>query len=425
MYSSEIKQLREQQANLHEQAKKYTDEIGDKTSEAESRELGEKFDQHMAAWDQIDEQIRRLEKLEAIEARQDQPADDRRPGKGDLRREEPQDVEDRSEEWSEDHAFRTYLAHGFQAIPAEQRHLLKRASLNGERRDLTTGTTSNDAGYTIPQEFFREMEKAMKMHGPMFDGGIVRELNTESGATLKWPTVDDTANASSIHTEGSSVGSASNPTFNEKQFDSYVYKSGVIKLSLELLQDSFTDMDSVVGGLLGERLGRGANAVLTTGTGSSQPQGLVTAITNNTTAAGAAAITFDEIVDVIHDIDPAYRSGGNLRFMFTDLTLAALRKLKNSDGDYLWSGGNVQSGEPATIWGYPYVINQDMAEIATGNISVAFGDFSKFVVRKVAGVNIIRMGERYADELNVGLQAWHRFDSEVIQAGAFSKLTQA
>ena len=424
MYTNDIKKLREQQSQLHNEARAYTDKIGDETSEAESRELGEKFDSHMEKWDEIDSQIKRLVRLDEIESRSDEPSDiDRRPGSQDERREERQDVDPDADKWNADYAFRNYLAYGVESVPAEYRHLLKAAG--NERRDLTTGTTSNDAGYTIPQEFQRELEAALKAHGPMFDGDITRELRTEGGATLKWPTVDDTANSSSIHTEGSSVGSGTNPTFSEKQLDAYVYKSGVIKLSYELLQDSFADMDSLVGSMLGERLGRGANAVLTTGTGSPQPNGIVTATSDSTTAAGAAAITFDEIIDVIHSVDPAYRRSGGLRFMFTDLTLAYLRKLKDGDGNYLWSAANAQSGEPATIWGYPYVVNQDMAEIATGNTTVLFGDMKKYVVRKVSGVNVIRMSERYADELNVGLQAWHRMDGELINAGAMTKLVQA
>src|SRR5690606_3040040 len=127
-----------------------------------------------------------------------------------------------------------------------------------------------------------------------------------------------------------------------------------------------------------QRLGRRANTELTTGDGNGDPNGIVTASTLGKTAAAAAAVTYDEIIDLVHSVDPAYRASPKTRFMFNDSTLGVLRKLKDGEGRYIWTAGDVQNGVPGTILGYRYSINQAMAGVATGEKSMIFGDFGKY-----------------------------------------------
>ena len=277
----------------------------------------------------------------------------------------------------------------------------------------------------MPQGFQSEIEREMLAWGPMLDPGVTRELLTSSGNNIKWPTVDDTTSTAAIHTEGGAVtdDGGNDPTFGEKDLDAYVYDSEIVRISIELLQDSFTNMDALLGSLLGERLGRASNTALTTGTGSSQPNGITTAASSDTTAASATAVTFDEIIDLIHDVDPAYRASGSLRFMFNDTTLSALRKIKDGDGNYLWQQADARTGEPATIFGYPYVINQAMPAMTTGLKAIVFGDFSKYVVRKVTGINVVRMNELFAANLQVGFMAYNRIDGELINTNAVKAIT--
>ena len=126
-------------------------------------------------------------------------------------------------------------------------------------------------------------------------------------------------------------------TFGVMTLDAYKYTSKIVRVSVELLQDSAFNLGAELGSLLGERLGRIQNTHATTGTGSSQPNGVVTASALGKTAASATAITTDEIIDLFHSVDRAYR--GNSSFMAADSTVAAIRKLKDGDSQYLWQPG--------------------------------------------------------------------------------------
>ena len=425
----DIKEMRERQQEISAEARKYTDEIGDDTPIEEQRELESKFDKAMADFDDLDKKIERELKLQDAEQRAQQSADDHRiPGNKDDRKSEEQ-REEKGAEWTEDLAFKTYCLRGADGLTPEARALLKAGRRSDEPEELRALSVGTDAagGYTVPPGFQNELEREMLAWGPMLDPGITRELVTTSGNNIKWPTVDDTTSTAAIHTEAGAVtdDGGNDPTFAEKDLDAYVYDSEIVRISIELLQDSFTNMDALLGSLLGERLGRAGNSALTVGTGTAQPNGIMTAATSGKTAASATAITFDEIIDLIHSVDPAYRASGSLRFMFNDTTLALLRKIKDGDGNYLWQQADARAGEPATIFGYPYAINQACVDAASTTTPVAFGDFSKYVVRKVTGINVVRMAELFAANLQVGFMAYNRIDGELINANAVKKLTMA
>jgi HK97 family phage major capsid protein len=182
-------------------------------------------------------------------------------------------------------------------------------------------------------------------------------------------------------------------------------------------------MESLLGELLGSRLGRIANSKLTTGSGSSDVEGIVTNSALGKTAAGTAAITADEIIDLIHSVDPAYRSSPNSAIMMNDSTLAAVRKLKDGDGNYLWQMGNYQAGVPQSILGYPVVVNQAMDSLATAKKVMLFGDMSKFYVRKVGGPSLYVARERFAPDF--GLLGFVRFDGVLVNTAAIKHLITA
>jgi len=82
----------------------------------------------------------------------------------------------------------------------------------------------------------------------------------------------------------------------------------------------------------------------------------------------------------------------------------------------LWTPG-IAVGEPATINGYAYQINQAMPNIAPSATTMIFGDFSKFIVRRVASMSVRRLVERYAEFDQVGFLAFERVDSRLMDAG--------
>lgn len=173
---------------------------------------------------------------------------------------------------------------------------------------------------------------------------------------------------------------------------------------------------------LGERVGRILNQHFTTGTGTGQPDGIVTSATVGVTGTGSLAttggISYDNIVDLIEALDPAYGGQDGLQFMFHQSVRAALRKLKDSQGRPLWEP-SLQAGAADQFAGYSYIINNDMATLATNSKSLLFGAIDQaYVIRLVTGLQTMRLTERYADYLQVGFLAFQRADGTLQDANA-------
>ena len=140
------------------------------------------------------------------------------------------------------------------------------------------------------------------------------------------------------------------------------------------------------------------------------------------TAASSSLIAYDDLIGLLHSVDPAYRLSPFVRYMFADTTLQAIRKLKDGQGRYIWQEGHISGDVPATINGKPYSINQAMAAIGTGNISVIFGDFRKYIVRKV-GAPLIGAIQDKDFWPGFGMAGWHRFDGQLMDSAAVKRLT--
>ncbi|HSH41152.1 MAG TPA: phage major capsid protein, partial [Arenicellales bacterium] len=388
---SMIQELREKQAQLVTQARSKLDEITDDTTEARAKEIETEYDSMMAEYDSLDARIEREQKLAEAQARME-AGDPRRP-RGEDR--EARHEHEQTPEYKE--VFAKAIRYGAAALDAEEREVLMAHRDKVEGRAQST-VTDSAGGYTVPEGFSGELDRAVAAWGPMWDAGIVRELVTSSGNPLPWPTVDDTANTGRIKAENAEVDDdgTDDVMFGQKQLDAYVYDTGMVRIPIELLQDSAFDMEALLNDLFGERLGRTANEVLTTGTGSSQPNGIVTASSEGTTAASGTALDSDELIDLFHSVDPAYRASPKCRWMFNDSTLAAIRKLKDGNGNYLWQMGDVRTGEPDRFLGKPYSVNQAMADVGVDAKPIVFGDLSRYVVRKVRGFTVMTLRERYA-----------------------------
>jgi HK97 family phage major capsid protein len=176
-----------------------------------------------------------------------------------------------------------------------------------------------------------------------------------------------------------------------------------------------------------DRFGRALNTACTTDDGSSKPQGVVTASTLGKTAASATAITFSEILDLIHSIDPAYRASQRFGLMFHDATLAYLKKLSigSSDARPLWQPSFVE-GAPDKIDGYRYWINQDMdSSINAASKLILAGDFNKYVIRLVQDLQYARLDELFSMNGLVGFQGYMSFDGELMNTSAIKHLITA
>jgi HK97 family phage major capsid protein len=274
-----------------------------------------------------------------------------------------------------------------------------------------TTTTGAAGGFTVAPEFQGELETALLAFGGARQAA--RVIRTTTGADLPWPTLNDTASEGRILGENVAANN-SDLVFGSVTFGAYKYTSDLIIVSEELLQDSAVDLGAEIGGALGTRIGRVTNRHFTVGTGVAQPQGIVTAAALGVAGSLPAGVTYDDLVNLEHSVNSAYRKGA--KFVFSDATLREIKKLKDSEGRPLWVPG-LTAGAPDMILGYAYVVNDDMAEMAADAKSILFGDVSKFIIRDAKDVVLRRLDERFAEMHAVGFVAFSRHDSRLIDAG--------
>lgn len=309
-------------------------------------------------------------------------------------------------------AFATYMRHGLDRLDTEQRKLM----MANFSEDRAQGTTTGAAGgYLIPPGYRAVMTEAMKAYGGLINHANV--ITTATGNPLQWPTNDDTGNVGAILAENSQIAEQA-VTLGTKTIGAYVYTSKLVLVSLQLLQDSVFDLDTWLPRKLGERIGRGVAPHLISGNGTTQPEGIATNAVAGVTGAAGFGITYDNIVDLEHSVDPAYRGSGNCRFLFNDGVLAILRKLKDSQNRPLWLPVPVP-GMPATINGQPYTIDQGMPAPGANAKPILFGNFhAAYIVRQVLDTQMVRLAERYADFLQVGFFGFTRLDAKADDANA-------
>lgn len=419
------KELIEKREKLVADARSALDEIKKNTDEARAAELEKRHDDIMAEFDRLDAQIAREKRMADAQKRIDDAAAEERAKQRPISGGEGRGQDD-GEQVTYRSAFHRYVAVAgdTSALSDEERAALRAGVAPKEARAQTVGTPSG-GGYTVPTELSNQIIISMKAWGPMYDEAICTVMNTSSGNPIDMPTVDDTGVPVAKHTEAGTVtdDGGSDATLGKKTLSAYAYDTEWVKFSWELAQDSIFNFETLLGGLLGQRLGRRANTELTTGDASGDPQGIVTGSTLGKTAAATAAITWDEIIDLEHSVDPAYRASPKARYMFNDTTLSAVRKLKDGQGNYLWQAGDVQKGVPNSFNGRAYSINQAMDSLGAAKKVMIFGDFSKYFVRKVGGIVMFVARERFAPD--IGLLGLIRIDGALGDTAAVKHLITA
>lgn len=311
-------------------------------------------------------------------------------------------------------AFGQMLRFGLSGLPPEERALVQSRFGMIEGRAQGTGTTAG--GYFVPAGFRNRIIETMKAFGAVRES--VEVIETETGNSLPWPTNDDTANVGAILAENTQV-TEQDVTIGTANLEAYMYTSKLVRVSLQLLQDEAFDLERWLARKLGERIGRIQNQHFTTGTGTAQPDGIVTnAVVGKTGAAGqVTTVTYDDLVDLMFSVDEAYQQ--RAEWMMRGAALAAIRKLKDGNGRPLWEP-SVQAGTPDLLLGKPVVRNPDMPAPAASAKSILYGDFEAgYVIRDVLGIQQLRLEERYADFLQVGFLGFARADGTQQDAAAY------
>lgn len=294
-------------------------------------------------------------------------------------------------------------------------------------RNTMSTTTNSEGGFTVQTDVARSVLDALKSFGGMRDVATV--IQTTMGNPMSFPTSDGTSETGEIIAENTTATDA-DISFGTKSLPVYKYSSKVVTVPFELLQDSNVDIEAFVRDRLSTRLGRITNTHFTTGTGSSQPNGIITAASAGVTAANSTsqvtAVTYDSIIDLIHSVDPAYRALGNCRFMMADSSVKVLRKIKDGSSRPIFVPGyevGVPGGAPDTLCGYPITINQDVAAMAASAKSIAFGDFSFYYIRDVMAIEMFRFTDSaFTKKGQVGFLAWMRSGGNFIDVGGAVKL---
>lgn len=306
-------------------------------------------------------------------------------------------------------AFRSYIRTG--RLTEEQRNQL-------EARALSTGTTAG--GYLVPEGFMPELEKALLATGGVIENA--RILRTGSGNDIPWPTVNDTTRKATIIGQGSTVTTPDTSTpFGVVVLKAYKYATEEIPVSIELLQDSFADVDGIIRGLLADSFARGLNSDFTLGSGSGAPKGVVVCSTLGATAAAAGAVAYADLVNLEHGLGSVYRRAA--KWSFADSTLKAIKKLVDGQSRPLWNFEGMRDGFPPTILSYPFFVNDDIAAIsssespAVAEKTVLFGDFQKYIVRLVMELQILRLVETKAYLGQVSFIGYMRAEGNLIDAG--------
>lgn len=420
-----LTELQEKRGQLVTQAREALNEITNNTDDSRAAELEQRHDNIMGELDTLDANILREERVAKLEKEENERRERVRPIGPDT--EERENADQLQTEYRD--AFDTFMRSGCDigALEREQRDILRRGytDTSKEEKRVQTAGSNVAGGYTVPTELANEIVKTMKDWGPMYDPGITREIATSGGNEIDVPTNDDTGNSAAALAEGDDLtdDDSGDLEFGQGVLNAYVYATPWVKISFELMQDSAFNLEVFLGDALGERMGRIANTKLTVGTGAGQPNGIVTASTLGKTAAAAAAITSDELLEFQHSVNAAYRRSPKCRWMFADTTLLALRKLKDGDGNYLWQMGDVRIGAPSMLLDKPYSINDDVPAIATGNKAVIFGDFSRYWVRKVGRPLVGTVRERFWPK--IGMAGLIRLDGELMDSAAVKHLKLA
>lgn len=322
---------------------------------------------------------------------------------------------------SEASALRAMLTGGLSALTPEQRQAMA-SRQNPDIRAAMSTTTGSEGGYTVATEFSKSLIEAMKATGSV--RSVASVIQTSTGAQMLFPTTDATSEEGEIVGQNTAV-TALDTTFGQASLDVYKYSSKSIALPFELLQDSMFDIEAYIQNLLRMRLGRIQDRHHVLGDGTGQPHGVVAKSTLGKAGATGqtVSVTYDDLVDLEHSVDPAYRAA--CKYMMNDSTLKALRKIKDSQARPIFVPGYEQGnpgGAPDRLMGREIVINQYMAVMAASAKSILFGDFSKYLVRDVMDVTLFRMTDSaYTLKGQVGFVGFCRSGANMVDNGGALK----
>jgi HK97 family phage major capsid protein len=307
-----------------------------------------------------------------------------------------------------DPEIRAEVAAEFARIGTEDRALSSLAGVQG--------------GYTVAPGLVPKLEVALKYFGGIPE--VATFWNTAQGGPIGWPSMNDTVNTGRFQGENTAAADTTSPvpSFGLLNFNAYMFDSDIILLPVQLMEDAAIDIEQEIAEAAGIRIGRILNTMCTTGTGNSQPLGIIPATASlQATTVSPTAITYTDIQNLRFKVNKAYRSA-NSKFMMNDSIYQQLTLLLDSNNRPLFLAGgiygDISKKNPDRFAGHEIVINNDMqATLTPGTTTVLFGALDKYRVRRVGSMVFIRFTERYMNSLQIGFMAYQRFDGNLVDAG--------
>jgi HK97 family phage major capsid protein len=268
-----------------------------------------------------------------------------------------------------------------------------------ERRTLTSTSGTGVVGTS----FYNQVLEVAQSVAPLLN--FARVINTTGGDNLQVPVLS-ALSTGAIAPQGSAI-SSSDPTITNITLGAYKY-GVLVPISKELVEDAQIDINSLVAREAGKAIGYAAGQGFTTGTGTVQPFGIVTGAGSAVTS-GTAGLTADDLITLLYSLDPEVRNDASFAYMVSPTALAAIRKLKDTAGNYIWNVANGQN----QILGYNVVENVSMPAHTTGNKSIIAGRMTDFVIRQAGGVKVeVSDDYGFANDLRY-FKVTARFDSKL------------
>ncbi|MEV6730566.1 phage major capsid protein [Streptomyces sp. NPDC051364] len=299
---------------------------------------------------------------------------------------------------------------------AAELRALARGELPGVDFDLRTATTgaAGNAGNTKQVTFVAQVIEAMRERSPFLNR--TRLLTTGGGETMEWPVKNGRPTAAQV-AENTAYGK-SDESWTKTNIGAYKY-GVIVEATQEIVDDSALDILGILAQDAGEAVADKVVADLLIGDGSSKPWGWITRAAAGKTVANTAALTGDAVIDLQHSLLSPYRR--NAVFMMNDTTLAVVRKLKDTTGNYLWQP-SVQAGAPDMLLGTPVLTDPNVAVIGAGAKAIAYGDPSKYLTRQVKNLRVVRSDEYGFDRDVVAFKVTWRGSGDLFDTASVKTL---
>jgi HK97 family phage major capsid protein len=296
-----------------------------------------------------------------------------------------------------------------------------RALARGERpavefdlRTATSGSAAN-AGNTFATSFVAQVIEAMRVRSQFFS--MARTLTTSSGETLQYPVKTGRPTAAQV-AENVAYGK-SDETWSTTNIGAYKY-GVIVEATQEIVDDSQLDILGILAQDAGEAVADKVMTDLLIGNGTGKPWGWVTRSTGAVNAANLAGVTADNLIDLQHSLLQPYRRGA--AFLTSDSAVAALRKLKDSTGRYLWEP-SLQAGKPDTLLGTPLITDPNIVTSGAGAKILAYGDPSKYLIRQVKNLRVVRSDEYGFDRDVTAFKITWRGSGDLFDTASVKALT--